>query len=285
MKAVRMASIFMLLTLASMLAYGYFSIPAGGVKGVYNNEPRLADGHVDTTALISAIKSSGANTYNYLIGHAATDWEDLPAFLEAAGREGIDVWVTLLPPSESPPYSASYSEPHRLDFLAWAKAIAGLSLSHKNLKAWAVDNLDHDCGFFTEEYLGHVVQASRGINPGLKFIPVVYYPALGMPQCSHIFALADGLQFYYRHESGRPDVSSTDTLAAEIRAFRARFRKPLILGFYASCVTKNACPAADYVRKVLEGSSGKVDGWMAYTLQTDKESFAPVVEFYRRLRG
>jgi hypothetical protein len=284
MKVARLVSSALLVVIASLLAYGYFSVPAAKVMGVYDNEPRLGDGHVDVPALISAIKDSNANTYNYLIGHETTDWEDLPGFLDAAEREGIDVWVTVLPPSESPPFGSMSSEPYGLDFVSWARAIANLSASHKSLKAWSVDNLDHNCGFFAPQYLEEAVSAGKEVNPDLAFVPVVYYPALNMPQCSHIFEQSDGLQFYYRHESGIPDVSSTDTLASEIEAFKARFRKPLVLGVYASCLAQNACPTADYVGRVMRASQGRVDGWMVYTLQPEKESFGPARDFFDRAR-
>jgi len=279
MKPARAASIALMFFLLVLVPYSLMNAPTGSVRGVYDNEPRLADKHVDAATLISKIKAANANTYNYLVGHEATDWTDLPAFLDAADEAGIDVWVTLLPPSESPPYGTSYSEPHRLDFLAWAHAISNLSASHKSLKAWSIDNLNYDCAFFTDEYLDSIVKASKETRVELKFIPVVYYTALGMPACQHLFRHADAVQFYYRHESSTPDVASTDTLADEINAMRARGR-PVILGLYASCLAENACPSAVYVRSVLEKSQGLVDGWMVYTMQPDKAAFAPVAEIY-----
>jgi len=277
MKPVRVASAALLITLAAFFSYALLSMPAGSVHGVYDNEPRLADGHIDVPTLITRIKAANADTYNYLIGHEETDWADLPAFLDAAGTTGIDVWVTLLPPSESLPYGTTYSEPYRLDFMAWANALSNLSKSHASLKTWSIDNLNYDCVFFTDEYLGSAVKVTK--NAGLKFMPVVYYTALGMPGCQHVFRYADAVQFYYRHESSAPDVTNTDTLTDEINAMRAKGR-PVILGIYASCITQDACPTADYVRATLEKSRGLVDGWMVYTLQPEKDAFTPVADFY-----
>src|SRR5690349_7242607 len=93
--------------------------PAGAARkpiiGDFAAEIRRADGHIDTPAMIDALKAMGANTYFYLIWHSKTDWADLPEFAAAAEREGIDVWVYLIPWSETPLVKKSwgYSEPYR----------------------------------------------------------------------------------------------------------------------------------------------------------------------------
>src|SRR4051794_6535557 len=82
------------------------------VLGDFAAEIRRPDGHIDTPAMIQALKTMSANTYFYLVWHAPTDWDDLPEFASAAEREGIDVWVYLIPWSETPLVKKSwgYSE-------------------------------------------------------------------------------------------------------------------------------------------------------------------------------
>src|SRR5213593_3719762 len=101
-----------------------------GILGDYDAELRRADGHVDVTRLAARLDSLGVTTYCWLVWHRATDWADLQAFLPLAGRAGIDIWVYVVPPSESPPHTSRYSEPYRLDFGRWAEEIARLSRRH-----------------------------------------------------------------------------------------------------------------------------------------------------------
>src|ERR1051325_7224475 len=96
-----------------------------GTLGTYDGEPRLANGRVDVGKLVSELTDLHANSYNWLIWHAATDWDDLKSFLPLARKSKIKVWVTLVPPSESPPqYGNNYSEPFRLDYERGGKEIA-----------------------------------------------------------------------------------------------------------------------------------------------------------------
>src|SRR3954470_23136366 len=67
------------------------------VLGDFAAEIRRPDGHIDTPAMIEALKAMSANTYFYLIWHAPTDWDDLPEFAAAAEKAEIDVWVYLIP--------------------------------------------------------------------------------------------------------------------------------------------------------------------------------------------
>src|SRR5438093_3969752 len=98
--------------LLSALALPAAATPPGlsGILGDYDAEPRGGDGHVDVTRLAARLDSLGATTYCWLVWHRSTDWEDLQAFLPLADRAGIDVWVYLVPPSESPPHASRYSE-------------------------------------------------------------------------------------------------------------------------------------------------------------------------------
>ena len=93
----------------------------------YDSKPRRADGHVDGDALLARLKELHVTTYYWLIYHAATDWEDLKAFLPKAAAANIQVWVYLVPPTESAPLEGTtYPEPFRLDYGRWAEEIARL---------------------------------------------------------------------------------------------------------------------------------------------------------------
>lgn len=142
----------------------------------YDAELRLPNGRVDTDAMVKRLKELGVTTYYWLVWHAATDWNDLRVFLPKASRAGIDVWVYLVPPSESAPkYGRKYPEPFRLDYVRWAEEIARLSLRHPNLTAWVIDDFYANQKFFTSAYLRELRAKSKGINPHLAFLPLMYF--------------------------------------------------------------------------------------------------------------
>lgn len=65
--------------------------------------------------------------------------------MPAAEAAGIDVMVYLVPPSEcqqsgEPHRDGRCSRPYGLDFVAWATAIAELSVTHPNVIGWAIDD-------------------------------------------------------------------------------------------------------------------------------------------------
>lgn len=140
--------------------------------------PRLA-GHVDVDKLTTQLQQMKANTYMWLVWHSQYDWSDLRYFLPKAKAAGIDVWVYLVPHSETPAGSSTfklYSEPYRTDYVQWAAEIARLSLQHSNLKGYVIDDFVENMipGRFTADYINRMQQAGKSINPALRFYPLVY---------------------------------------------------------------------------------------------------------------
>src|SRR3954469_7343780 len=105
-----------------ILASSSFAQP---ILADYDQELRTPDGHFDTPRTLAALKAMGCNTYFYLIHHSKFDWEDLPAFAEAAAKQNMDVWVHINPWSETTLYKKNwnYSEPFRTDYVRWATEI------------------------------------------------------------------------------------------------------------------------------------------------------------------
>jgi hypothetical protein len=150
------------------------------VLGDFAAEIRRPDGHIDVPAMIGALQEMRANTYFYLIWHAETDWEDLPEFAAAAERAGIDVWVYLIPWSETPVVKKSwgFSEPFRTDYVRWAEEVAKLSLRHPNIVGYVIDDFYTNAiqpDRFSVSYVREMVETGRAINPRLKFYPLVYF--------------------------------------------------------------------------------------------------------------
>ena len=70
--------------------------------GAGRKTPYDPRGALDAPLLLSWLKATNSNTMNFLLwdtdGH---QYLDMVRFLELTKTEGIDVWVTLIPPSET----------------------------------------------------------------------------------------------------------------------------------------------------------------------------------------
>ncbi|HEY7119188.1 MAG TPA: hypothetical protein VH475_21545 [Tepidisphaeraceae bacterium] len=172
------------------------------ILGDFAAEIRRPNGHIDIDANIQALKALNANTYFYLIWHAASDWDDLPAFASAAQREGIDVWVYIIPWSETPLVKKSwgYSEPYRTDYVRWAQEIARLSLDHPNIVGYVIDDFYTNStqpDRFTPAYVRRMVNAAREINPRIRFYPLLYFQQPWADFMSRFGDLVDGVVAAY----------------------------------------------------------------------------------------
>src|ERR1035437_6447610 len=110
------------------------------------------------------------------------DWTKLIDFLPNAKMAGQSIWISLLPPSKTPPIcpTCNYYEPYRLDFIHWANEIANLSLRYSNLTGYAIGDLQNNLnlGYIKQTYIDSMVTTSKSTNPRLQFIttlPNIYY--------------------------------------------------------------------------------------------------------------
>jgi hypothetical protein len=110
------------------------------------------------------------------------DWTELIGFLPKAKMAGISIWISLLPPSKTPPIcpTCNYSEPYRLDFIHWAKEIANLSLRYSNLTGYTIGDLQNNLtlGYIKQTTIDSMITTGKSINPRLQFIttlPNIYY--------------------------------------------------------------------------------------------------------------
>jgi len=174
----------------------------------YDSELRRSDGRVDVEALTARLKELGVTTYYWLIWHAPTDWDDLKLFLPRAAQAGIDVWVYLVPPSESPPkYGSQYSEPFRLDYARWAEEIAKLSREHTNLTAWVIDDFYANRAFFTPAHLREMQTRAKAINPHLALLPLMYFNEIDAKFTSDYREVIDGVVVAYLQD--RDEIERT----------------------------------------------------------------------------
>ena len=237
-----------------------------GSFGTYAGEPRTNDGRVDVERLVSELVDLRANTYHWLIWHRQTDWDDLQRFLPLARREDILVWVCLVPPSESPPRTKSFSEPFRLDYERWAVEIARLSVREPNLVAWSVDDFTHNLKFFTPEYLGRVVRGARQINPKLAFVPCSYSPRVTPKFAEQYRGLIDGVLFPYRAELTGANLTDPTLVESEVATLRKILGPtiPIIVDVYASSHSRLGSSTPDYVEEVMQRAIRCADGVHVY---------------------
>jgi hypothetical protein len=237
-----------------------------GSYGTYDGEPRTKDGHVDIQRLVSELVQLKANTYNWLIWHRETDWEDLQRFLPLAREKNILVWVCLVPPSESPPHTKQYSEPFRVDYQRWAVEIAKLSLREPNLVAWSVDDFSHNLGFFTPEYLGKVLGEARKINPNLAFVPCSYSPRVTPQFAEEYRGLIDGILFPYRAELTGANLTDPTLVEAEVATLKTILGPsvPIIVDVYASGHSRLGSSTPEYVEEVMRRAIRRADGVHIY---------------------
>jgi len=268
----------------------------------YDSELRRADGRVDIDALVARLKELGVTAYYWLIWHAPTDWDDLKLFLPRAARAGIEVWVYLVPPSESAPkYGSQYPEPFRLDYGRWAEEIAKLSLERPNLTAWVIDDFYANRAFFTPAYLREMQTRSQRINPRLALLPLMYFNEISVKFTEDYRAVIDGVVVAYLQD--RDEIERTWAVLNDadmvppselsfplgtpsqagdfVMASRRRFHIPFVsmtAGDAGEFRQRHGDPAtperiAEYLRLSLQAwREGKCDGVVTYCLDKRPQS-------------
>jgi hypothetical protein len=243
-----------------------------GVIGTYGNPPRLADGRADLQKLLSELKDIHANTFHWAIHSHTNDWEEVQRFLPLARAEKINVWITLMPPTESPPRSTMYSEPFRLDYERWAVEFAKVSLKESNLVAWSIDDFTWNLNLFTPEYLARVVHASQAVNPKLAFIPCCYFAKTKAPFAKTYGPLLDGILFPYRDESGGANLKNPNHVASEVQSLHKLFgpEMSIILDVYATAHSRLGATTTEYVEDAVAEGLKWADGVLIYKHQDPK---------------
>jgi hypothetical protein len=241
-----------------------------GSFGTYDNEPRKKDGRVDVERLATELDKIKANTYNYLVWHATNDWEDLKLFLPLAQARGVRVWVTVVPPTESPPiWGKNYSEPFRLDYARWAVELAKLGLQYTNLVAWSLDDFTDNAGRFEPAVWQKVLADARAVNPRLSFVPCCYYQHLTPEYAAKYRGLVDGILFPYMHAAKGMNLIDTDTVETEVARFKELFGAdmPILVDVYATKHSSLQETTPEYVDKVMTFAHGCADGVLIYCHQ------------------
>jgi hypothetical protein len=259
-------------------AASYLLLPSLGgtgtfVKGQYAGTPRTTSGEIDSEGLLRLLRASNSNTYNVVFGRSIHELGMLQGLLASAEEEGIDIWITILPPSELSQerrYNMSYS-----DYIGWARELARLSLEHESLAAWSIDNVLVDYDFFTPAYMERITAAAEEINPQLMFVPVVYYPNVVSPVFGEMSRFFDGVQFYYTNfPQGVSDESGV--FVPQVNELKSRFGGLVVVGIYATPWSEEYPTTPAYVQQMIGLAKEHADGVMIYTLQKSGEKLEAI---------
>ena len=243
-------------------------------KGTYAALPKKQSGEIDYKKLIRELKDIHANTYNWLDWGNVTGLEALKKFLPLAKKARINVWITLVPPSESPPFVTDYSEPFRLDYQKWAIELAKLSLVHENLVAWSIDDFVHNLQLFTPTYVKQFLDTTRVINPKFAFIPCCYFKKITNEFVKNYGDLLDGILFPYRNESVSANLKDAGQVTSEIKVLRAMFPPHFLifLDVYATAHSSLGTSTPEYVEQVISSGLKSGDGTLIYCHQDPEKN-------------
>lgn len=253
---------------------------------------------IDAPATISALQGANVNTYAYMIfgyGEAnvapTTDqqardvaarkvttaqWQDLPAFLAAAQTAGIDVWVYLVPPSESYAGGKGVPVPNRVstygpfdwNYHTWAIQIATLAADYPNLRAIAIDDFGGNTAEwgsqysfrFTKPYVADMLADAREIAPWLELYPVLYYFQFhgNFAISSYYRDVVDGYVSVYNGSTSSADPNPPNTTDASLADSYSRITSSM-----TKCHVGNGC-----LQLGVPADTQTETGWYASVAQT-----------------
>lgn len=197
-----------------------------GIISAYAGAIYKKDGSVDVNATISMLKDLGVNCYTYLIyTKSEKEFAALPEFCEKAEKEGLEVWVYIVPPSEAPingnkPIPERRYPPFDMDYLKWAEAIAKISVEHPNLTLWMIDDFDGNLEFFTLDYTRRIYELSKKIAPNLLFGVCVYHPNIKSFAKVGYLPYTDAILWGYQAGQNDPNSGiSAKSLSIEINDY------------------------------------------------------------------
>lgn len=255
------------------------------IGGAVREAHPRADGyrHIDTPLLIRRIQQEGLNTYTYGIWDSPTDWSDLVnEFAPAADRAGIKIWVYLVPPSECfyDPVrvkNGRCSWPYREDYVAWADAIARLSVQHPSVVAWAIDDfpIGDNGQLFTAQYMQQLADTQDAINPHLGFYTTAYLGQLVAPDFYTKYGpYIDGIIYPYTGGDGANNIDASqvgpnlDTILAHTQGTGLGV---MLLGYTGRFLVTSVSPTASYTAAVIDQAKpyladGRIMGINLYAL-------------------
>lgn len=232
----------------------------GSVPCAWSGPLGNTDGAVDVAGTIQRLQSNGFRCNVFVLStNAPNDWVSFQKLLPAADAAGIDLWPVLIPPSEG-----ADSHPYDGDYVAWAKALAKLSVRYPHLRGFNIDDIDQGNSpvTFTRKYVCQIYRAKQAINPGLQFVPTIY--DLDIPVADRLAGCVDGAWLWWvnlEKATGLPSFLENAQLAV-----KGRF--PIYGGVYAQGTSwhKSGEPLPKVFQETMEDTCRYADGAVIWEL-------------------
>jgi len=220
------------------------------------------DQSLDVDRTVGLLKEDGFTCAVAVIAEQPPrSWNEFQKLAAAVNAANIDLWPVLLPPTEG------ISQPYGHDYVAWAEALAKLSLQYPHLRGINIDDLEVNANrkMFTRDYVCRIYQAKQKINPRLQFVPTVY--DLDRNAADQLAGCVDGVWLWWVNLEMATGQSSF--LENSKLAVAGRF--PVYGGVYAHWTSwhKEGNPVPKVFTKTLEQSCEYSNGAMIWNISLE----------------
>jgi len=171
-------------------------------KVAYGRPWVFANGKIDYQATEIAARALGVNTLTYVVWDSANE-NTLDGLKDFLANIDLNVWVMIMPSDNSKKMEIT---------TGWAKALAQISLTHPNLTAFGNEDFRINSARgddVTSASVKAMLAAKNAINPGLRYMPTLYFDGDSNPNFSDFenqsglyygdnkLLASDGLQLWY----------------------------------------------------------------------------------------
>ncbi|MBB5790660.1 hypothetical protein [Jiangella mangrovi] len=209
--------------------------------------------------------------------------------MPAAQAAGIDIMVYIVPPSEcflrpEPHLDGRCSRPFDMDYVAWARAIAELSVEFPNVKSWGIDDFlsgPVNQALFTPEYLAEVRAAQDAVNPDLKWYVTLYHGEINPESMERIDGALDGVIYPYNSIANTIDPTELEyRLDTALEVTQPAGQELVLLVYNGRFLDGIIHPDERYAAEVLDRAEpyvrdGRITGVIAYAGPIDLDKHAP----------
>lgn len=217
------------------------------------------DHNTDVAATVRGLRAAGFKCGAFVVqGTApAKSYDSFQKILEATKDTDIAMWVIIVPPAEK----GAETLPYRTDYVAWAEALARLSLKYKNFRGFNIDdylNPGINTKTFTRDYGCEIYAAKKKINPGFLFMPTLY--DLDRTIADQLAGCVDGVWLWWTNLEEAIGLQSL----LENSPYAVRGRFPVYAGVYAHWTSwhneAKGSPSPLVYRLTLESACKYADG-------------------------
>lgn len=225
-----------------------------------------ANGQFDISRSVNALRSDGFQCSVFVIekSSAVNSFANFKKLLDATRDTNIAMWAVIVPPAEG----GDITPPYRGDYVAWARALAELSLKYKNFRGFNIDdyiNAGINGKTFTKSYGCKIYATKEKINPNFLFVPTIY--DLDPKVANRLAGCVDGVMLWFVNLESDGGLK---TILEDSR-YVVDGRFPIYGGVYAHSTSwhKEGNPSPAVFRRTLETTCKYADGAVAWQLSLE----------------